>query len=311
MRKFSLLTILAIVAIVMGVAACSTTGGGDKLGENPDSLMARINAFNKELPITFASENVLDSVYYDGGGNKAVFNLVIDEHGNELSVANQGNARVKAVLLSELASSPEALAMYKELAEGEVNVRTVLLGASGKSYGQVELAPQDILAIKAVKPDTTTTDTTSVAVSGAKRDSLDMLVDSINALYPDTIDARTILTRAQVENNYLVYNYVRDEGGKNGTIDRLKRETSKWKGSAESKLRKPTPEMATLIALCIDNGLGMKHRFVGKDTKQTIDYAFSAVELSKISNHPLPEGYEAVKERIKEPPRRILQPLDR
>jgi len=289
--------------------SCSTTGSDEgKLSENVDSLMARLKVFNDKLPVTFASGNVLDSVYYDSGGNQAVFNLVINDGDGSGDVkimfgGNDSNDRAKSVLVSGLEGNEEALSMYKELAEGGVSVRTVLMGSSGRNKIQVELSAEEVNAIKLSQKANTAVANKTHADSAI--DSLTILVDSINALLPDTIDGKTMLTMVMVENNYLVYNYVREEGN-NGTVDRLKRQLSTWKGSAESELRKPSPEMLTLMKLCVSNGLGMKHRYVGKDTKQTIDYSFSAVDLSKLCDQPLPEGYEEIKERIKRPKKVVI-----
>ena len=266
------------------------------------ALNACLDSINGVLPVALDEFGTLDSVYFDGGGNTAVFNLVVDEAGAKFQAAS-GEAVFKKTILDELKNSPEMLSLYQAIARHEVDVRTVLMAPSGRNYGQVELTGEEINGITASAPKQQAPATSdSLAM---KRDSLDVLVDSINALCPDSINSRTELTKVQVENNYLVYNYVCEET-KGLTVDKMKSEIAGRKEQTESKLRKPTPEMKHLIELCVDNGLGIKHRYVGKSTKQTQDFAFSAVDLSKMSNHPLPEGYEAIKERIKTPKKQVI-----
>lgn len=300
----------ALVLLAMGIISCNSNSGKEnKLSENPDSLKAVIASFNKVLPITFDSGNELDSIYYDMVGNEAVFSMVIEDAAGMGDVENvlQGGEQARKLLLSELAANEKALAMYQQLAQGGVDVRTVMMGKRGRNSCQMSLTAEQVLAIKA---DKNSKNTQGKKAPTSARDSLDLLIDSINALCPDSINRKIEMTKVQVENNYLVYNYVCEEEGKMATVDKLKGEMKGWKASAESKLRKPSPEMLTLMKLCIDNSLGMKHRYVGKVTKQTIDYSFSAVELSKMCNHPLPEDYVEIKERIKEPKPRPQQPVN-
>lgn len=298
-KKIKFFISLALVLIAMGSMGCNSGSNNEnKLSENPDSVKAMIESFNTALPITFDSGNELDSIYYDMVGNEAVFSMVIDDAGliNVDSVL-LGGEPARKLLTSELMSNEKALAMYQDLARGGVGARTVMMGKRGRSSCQVEMTPAQVLAIKAASGGnkaSATRETTS-------RDSLDQLIDSINALCPDTVNNKITMTKAQVENNYLVYNYVVEEGGNGATVDRMKGEMKGWKASADSKLRKPAPELLTLMKLCINNSLGMKHRYVGKSTKQAIDYSFSAVDLSKMCNHPLPEDYVEITERIKEP----------
>jgi hypothetical protein len=180
--------------------------------------------------------------------------------------------------------------MYKELAKNEVTVRTVMLSTRSRTNTQVDLSATEINGLKANRATTSHASSDTMTV----RDSLDLALDSINALCPDSIDRKTELTKVQVENNYVVYNYVIDEN-KSTTIDKMKSDMRKMQQDTEKEMRKPSPEQAKLMALCVDNGLGIKHRFVGKSTKQTQDYSFSAVDLSKITGRDLPEDYEEIK----------------
>jgi hypothetical protein len=296
MRKGNIFIAVLALAITAIAWSCSTSTGGNSLKDNTDSLLAKLTSYNGKLPVNFDNGDVLDSVYYDSGGNRAVFNYIVnnDELTIETLIDDPKSAHDHVV--NNIATSSEALAMFKELANNEVEVRTVLLSTRSHQNTAVDLTADEIKAIKEKKSVAATqaqSDTASI-----KRDSLDILVDSINALCPDSIDRKTELTRVQIENNYLVYNYVYEES-KGSTIDKMAREIKGKKDGTDSKYRRPTPELRQLINLCIDNGLGIKHRYVGKSTKQTEDYAFSAVELSKITNHPLPEGYEAIKDRTK------------
>lgn len=282
------------VAMLAMAWSCGTSTGSNALKNNADSLITLLKSYNEKLPITFDNADVLDSVYYDSGGHRAVFNYIVNN--NEMDIETlSGNAKMAHDLVVEkIASSSESMAMYKELATNEIEVRTVLLSTRSRTNTTVDLSAEDILAIKAKKDVASTKEQAPMNAS----DSLDVLVDSINALCPDSIDRNTELTRVQIENNYLVYNYVYEES--NGTtIDKMSGEVKRRKEITDSKLRHPSPDYQQLIFLCIDNGLGIKHRYVGKTTKQTEDYSFSAVELNKITNHPLPEGYEAIKERTK------------
>ncbi len=302
-------TMIAIFMIVMGMTwtACSSTGhDGDKLSENPDSLIAKLSTFNDKLPITFVTGDELDSVYYDSGGNRAVFNLVIDDVVTNQETGLSGGPQSKQLLQGLIASSQEALDMYRELAQGGVDVRTVLMGMRGGKKCHVDLTDDEILAIK-FTPGTAAVKASQPTTS---RDSLDVLIDSINAMCPDSTGRNIEMTRVQVENNYLVYNYVVEESGKGTTVDRLKGELKGWEAAAESKLRKPSPEMLALMKLCINNSLGMKHRYVGKTTRQAIDYSFTAVDLSKMCDHPLPADYVEITERVKTPRPRPVAPAD-
>lgn len=300
MRK-SINIIVAATILFAWMAVGCVTGESNKAGDA--NLNACLDSINDILPITLDEFGTLDSVYFDGGGNTAVFNLVVDESGATFKTASSGEANSKKVILDELSKNQDMLSLYKSIAHHEVNVRTVLMAASGKNYGQVELLAEDILKMtaSAPKPQAAAPNDTLAM----KRDSLDVLVDSINALCPDSINSKTELTKVQIENNYLVYNYVCAET-KLMTMDKMKAEIAGRKAQTDTKLRKPTPELKHLIELCVDNGLGIKHRYVGRSTKQTQDFAFSAVDLSKIANHPLPEGYEAVKEREKVPKKQVL-----
>lgn len=293
----------------MATIACNSNSGNENtLSENPDSVKTIIASFNKALPITFDSGNELDSIYYDMVGNDAVFSMVIDEGTGTINTDSilKGGEQAKKLLLSELASNGKALEMYRQLAQGGLDTRTVMMGKRGRNSCQVALSAEQVLAIKVVESG----DSRGKAAVATSRDSLNVLIDSINALCPDSISKKIEMTKVQVENNYLVYNYVCEEQGKMATVDKLKGEMKGWKASTDSKLRKPSPELLTLMKLCINNSLGMKHRYVGKATKQAIDYSFSAVELSKMCNHPLPKDYVEIKERIKEPRPKPQQPVN-
>jgi len=287
MRKNSIFFSLMVLIMFAMLSSCSSDKG--------DKIVANLKAYNQKLPINFANEDVLDSVYYDSGGHQAVFNYIINNADVSIETLSTNATAAKEHLVSQLATDTTALNIYKDFAEAELEVRTVMLANRSHTKATVDLSVNEIKNLKAqtTSAENKTDQTLTV------RDSLDQLVDSINALCPDTLGRKAELTKVQIENNYLVYNYVYDET-KNYTIDKAKGEIYKFRASTDSKLRKPTPEYKHLVYLCIDNGLGIKHRFVGKMTKQAQDFAFSAVDLSKITKHELPEGYEAVKERKKE-----------
>ncbi len=297
MRKTGIIPSLMVLMMIVLASSCT----------NPDkSEMAikKITSYNTKLPITFGNEDVLDSVYYDVGGHNAVFNYVVNDDAVTLESLSSNVKAAKEHILNQITSDTTVLNMYKDFAVDELNVRTVLLTPRSHVNVPVELSWEEIQALHPKRESAAKKSEKALTA----RDSLDQLIDSINALCPDSIDRNTELTKVQIENNYLVYNYVSEET-KNSTIDIKKGEFQKRRAIADGKLRKPSPEYKQLIYLCIDNGLGIKHRYVGKLTKQAQDFAFSAVDLSKITRHPLPEGYEAVKERIKEPKvKRILAP---
>ena len=297
-RVFTIISIVAVLLVTV-VTGCNTASNdGKPLSENTDSLQLRLAEFNGKLPIELDDDRTLDSVYYDGVGKKVVFNLVLGNDDADLAIINDYK-KSKQLVTDVRAVNNDAWALYKELADGGLGVRTVVMNSRGNNCA-IEMTPEEVLAMAgAAKVVKDSVQTDSIAVD----DRLAELVDSINALLPVEVDRATELTTAQVENNYLVYNYVRDES--NGTIDRMKGQIRGWKAGEESKLRKPSPEQKTLMETLVDNGLGIKHRYMGKTTRQTVDYAFSAVELSKISNHPLPEGYEEVKDRIKVPKKKL------
>ncbi len=294
MRKSKLSIVVIALAMLATAWSCNTSTSGDSLKDNADSLIARLATYNVTLPVTFDNTDVLDSVYYDSGGHRAVFNYIVNN--DEVSIEELSNNAKMAhdLVINNIASNSDATAMFKELANNEIEVRTVLLSTRSHVNTAVDLSADEIKALKVHKVDTTQQKQGAMNAS----DSLNVLVDSINAQCPDSIDRKTELTRAQIENNYLVYNYVYEESS-GSTIDKMAREIKGKKDGTDSKYRRPTPELKQLINLCIDNGLGIKHRYVGKSTKQTEDYSFSAVELSKITNHPLPVGYEAIKDRTK------------
>lgn len=293
MKKGNIITAVIALVIIALASSCSTSTSSDNLSENPDSLMKLLSQYNAKLPVTFGNGDILDSVYYDGGGHRAVFNYIVDNNDVTIETLASDAAKAKELLKGNIATSEDALAMYKELAQNEIDVRTVLLSTRSRTNTPIDLSADEINGLTAMKDSTTKQVSDQMTV----RDSLDMALDSINALFPDTIDQRTVLTKVQVENNYVVYNYVCDEG-KNTTMDRMKGEMGKKKAASESQMRKPTPELEQLMTLCVDNGLGIKHRFVGKSTKQTQDYSFSAVDLSKITGRDLPEDYEEIKDLI-------------
>lgn len=297
MRNIQSIILLTAVMVIAIVTSCGNLNNKNNADNN---LTALLDSINGVLPIEMEDYGTIDSVYYDSGGNTAVFNVVAEEKGTDTEIMYHGGPRSKKLLLYQLSSNSTVLSIYKGLAQKEVTVRTVFISPNGKNYGQVELMPEEITAImpaaakpqKEIKEDSIT----------MKRDSLDTLIDSINASLPDTIDTKTLLTTVLVENNYLVYNYVFDES-KGTTMDKLKGEMSRKKALAESEMRKSSPSQQKLMQLCVDNGLGIKHRYVGRSTKQTKDFSFSAVDLSKITGHALPAGYEAIKERIKPKPK--------
>ena len=299
MRKITIISVVAVLLLGTVVTGCGTaTDEGKPLSENTDSLQRRLAAFNAKLPIELDADQMLDSVYYDGGGNRVVFNLVLGNDEADLAIINDFK-KSKQLITDVVAGNKEAWAMYKELADGGVGVRTVVMNSRGNNCA-VDMTPEEVLAMaSAAKTVKDSVNTDSVSVD----DRLSELVDSINSLLPVSIDRATELTKAQVENNYLVYNYVREEG--NMTIDKMKGQIRGWKMGEESKLRKSSPEQQALMETLVDNGLGIKHRYVGKTTRQTVDYAFTAVELSKISKHPLPEDYEEVKDRIRVPKKKF------
>lgn len=300
MRKNSIFLSLMVLLMVAMLPSCDSNNREDK-------VIANLKAYNEKLPVTFANEDVLDSVYYDGGGHKAVFNYVVNNGDVTIETLSADAKAAKEHLFSQLKSDTTALNLYKEFADANLDVRTVMIGHRSHAKATVELTAEEINNLKGEKPSAEKKSTKDLTA----RDSLDQLVDSINALCPDSAGRKAELTKVQIENNYLVYNYVYEES-KNFTIDKAKGEISKLKASTDSKIRKPTPEFEKLIYLCIDNGLGIKHRYVGKSTKQAQDFAFSAVDLSKITKHDLPEGYEAVKERVKEKKKKVyIDPNDK
>lgn len=275
----------------MMIVVASSCTGTDK----SEKAIEKLKSYNTKLPITFINEDVLDSVYYDGGGHKAVFNYIVNDDAVNIESLSDNAPAAKKHLLNQITADTIVLNMYKELANNELDVRTVLLTPRSHVNVDVEMSSVEILALQP-KKEASAINTGKVLTA---RDSLDQLVDSINTLCPDSIDRNTQLTKVQIENNYLVYNYVTEET-KTISIDKKKGDIMRRKAITDSKIRKPSPEYKQLIYLCIDNGLGIKHRYVGKSTKQAEDFAFSAVDLSKMTRHPLPEGYKAVTERIKE-----------
>ncbi len=290
MKTGKILTAILMLTILVAAASCSSTKSDP---EKLEVITKLIKDYNVKLPVTFDNGDMLDSVYYDGGGHCAVFNYIVDNNDVTIETIASDAAKAKDLLLTNIATSGEAMAMYKELAKNEVTVRTVMLSTRSRTNTQVDLSATEINGLKANRATTSHASSDTMTV----RDSLDLALDSINALCPDSIDRKTELTKVQVENNYVVYNYVIDEN-KSTTIDKMKSDMRKMQQDTEKEMRKPSPEQAKLMALCVDNGLGIKHRFVGRSTKQTQDYSFSAVELSKITDRPLPEGYEEIKELI-------------
>lgn len=260
--------------------------------DQSDSVVAKLSTYNATLPIPFANDDLLDSVYYDGGSHKAVFNYLVNNDQVSLESLIGDTKSAKAFVIDQLTSSPEALAIYKEIAGYQVEVRTVLLDNRGRVNTQVDLTLDEIKNLRSKATARTDTSRNAMTV----RDSLDQLVDSINALCPDSINNKLELTKAQIENNYLVFNYVCNET-KNMRIDMMKGDLASWKARADKEINLPTAEFKQVLKLCVSNGLGIKYRYVGKLTKQAEDYSQSAVSLSKITKHPLPEGYEAIKER--------------
>ena len=293
MRKNSIFFSLMVLLMIAMLPSCGSNNKEEK-------VIANLKAYNEKLPVTFDNEDVLDSVYYDGGGHKAVFNYVVNNGDVTVETLSTDAKAAKEHLLNQLKTDTTALNLYKEFADAELEVRTVMIGHRSHAKATIDLGVEEIKNLKAQKSSEESKTTQALTA----RDSLDQLVDSINALCPDSVGSKAELTKVQIENNYLVYNYVYNES-KNYTIDKAKGEIAKLKASADSKIRKPTPEYEKLMYLCIDNGLGIKHRYVGKMTKQAQDFAFSAVDLSKITKHDLPEGYEAVKERIKEKKKKV------
>lgn len=287
MRKNSIFLSLMVLIMTSMLPGCSN---------KEQTVTDNIKACNQKLPITFANDDVLDSIYYDGGSHKAVFNYVVNSTDVTIESMSTDAKAAKEYLTNQLVSDTTALNIYRELANAKLDVRTVMIGHRSHAKATIEMSIEEIKNLKYQKPsaDSKTTPTLTA------RYTLDQMVDSINAaLCPDSTGSKAELTKVQIENNYLVYNYVYNES-KNFTIDKANGEISKLKALTESNIRKPTPQFEKLMHLCIDNGLGIKHRYVGKMTKQAQDFAFSAVDLSKITKHDLPEGYEAVKERIKE-----------
>lgn len=297
MRKL----LLAVIVVWLGLwstalQSCNSSGNDTQdITENVDSIKSIMLNLNAKLPISDDNGGSLDSVYYDEGSKKVVFNYIVG-YDVDMDMLTANGAQARNMLLDVIGGNDSIKSLYKTVADNGIDVRTMIMSTRNAKNLTIDFTVDElkkIVTTAATAADTTATD------SLPANERLKNCVDSINALCPDSIDRRTELTRVQVENNYLVYNYVKDEGGNNETVDRLKRQLSQWKGEAESKLRKPSPEMLTLMKACIDNGLGIKHRYVGNETKQTIDFSFTAVELSKFCNHPLPEGYEAIKERTK------------
>ena len=285
---------LALSAATLLSCGNNTDNTGD-ITENVDSIKSIMLDLNAKLPISVDGGGVLDSVYYDGGSKKAVFNYVVG-YDVDMDVLVANNSSAKKMVLDMIGGNDSIKSIYKMVADNGIDTRTMIMSTRTAKNSTIDLSAEELKQITAASAK----DNDSIprdSLSHAER--LKVCVDSINALCPDSIDRRTELTRVQVENNYLVYNYVKDEGGNNETVDRLKRQLSGWKASAESKMRKPSPEMLTLMKTCVDNGLGIKHRYVGNETKQTISFSFDAVALSKICDQPLPEGYEAIKERTK------------
>ena len=289
-KRIISLMIIVVAGLSMIFMLDECNGGGKTtLAENTDSLQICLAGYNKKLPIS-VGDNSLDSVYYDSGGNTAVFNYIVTDDLQE----NLTPQNARKLVEQMLTGSREAWDMYNELARNQVAIRTVIMGEHNRNTCVVELTEAQVLAIK---PGTARKQEDAAMTS---LDSLNLALDSINALCPDTINSKTLLVKVQVENNYVVYNYVVEETKVN-TLDKQKASLPAWKASQEKQLQSPSPEMKSLMILCVDNGLGMKHRYVGRDTKQSLDYAFTATQLSAMSKHPLPEGYEEVKERTKEP----------
>lgn len=288
MKKGNILLALMLLMAIVIMPSCSS-GNGDS-----EKVMSQLKTYNSKLPITFDNDDMLDSVYYDGGGHKAVFNYIVNTSETSVEELATNSKAARELVVSNICSSAEAMAMFKEMAENEVEVRTVLLNPRSHSSVPIDFGIEEIKAFHAQQA----TAQAKPQAEMTARDSLDVMVDSINSQCPDSIDSRTELTNVRIENNYLVYNYVLDES-KAATIDKLAGDVKRKKQIYDSKYRKAEAQLQQLLLLCIDNGLGIKHRYVGRSTKQAEGFAFSAVELSKITNHPLPEGYEANKDRVK------------
>lgn len=277
--------LLMAIAIMPG---CSS-GNADS-----NKVVSLLKTYNSTLPITFDNDDVLDSVYYDGGGHRAVFNYIVNTAEVSIEALATNSKAARELVVGNICSSAKAMAMFKELAENEVDVRAVLLNPRSHSNVAIDFGIDEIKALHAQQPAAVTKPQDAMTA----RDSLDAMVDSINSQCPDSIDGRTELTNLRVENNYLVYNYVFNES-KAATIDKLAGDFKRKKQTFDSRYRKADPQLQQLLLLCIDNGLGIKHRYLGRSTKQAEGFAFSAVELSKITGHPLPQGYEAIKDRVK------------
>lgn len=276
-----------LVALAMSVCTNSCITAGT---DNADSVVMRLKTYNDKLPLTFSNDDMLDSVYYDGGSHKAVFNYLVNNDEVTIESLIADGKAAKDYVVKHLLENADAISLYKEIAGYEVEVRTILLDGRGRLNTQVDLTLDEIKKLhsqgKIQKP----------AQAMTARDSLDQLVDSINALCPDSIESKLELNRVQIENNYLVFNYVCNET-KSMKIDMMKGDLGRWKTRVDRDIAAPTPEFKHLMELCVDNGLGIKYRYVGRLTKQAEDYAKSATTLSKATRRPLPEGYEEIKER--------------
>lgn len=273
-----LLTILTLLAVMVGTAACGDSKTKNKVNSAIDILKHELEIADRQCPYNAGAIGDLISIKYIENTNEVQLYIIINDKLFDLDVLekNKRLARRSAKLALTLQKqtpkqSEEVNRMLKSIIDADARlVYTYKSNSYGKSFN-IRLSPDDLREIY---------DTPSISNLETNKLLFECNVALENAQCPLTIDEGMTMTKAYDDGSNLIYECRIDE--QMYDIDMLKYNKSEMKRSVKSTFNGPMASRH--INLCSSLGKGLIYRYYGDTSGKNVDIVFTPEELREAMN---------------------------
>lgn len=273
-----LLTILTLLAVMVGTAACGNSKTKTKVKNSIELLKHELELADRQCPYNAGAIGDLISIKYHENTNEAQFYIILNDNLLDLDVLekNKRLARQSTKLALTLQKqSPKQSEgtnrMLKSMIDADARlVYTYKSNSSGKSFN-IRLSPDDLKEIY---------DTPSISDLETNKLLLECNVALENAQCPLNIDEGMTMTKAYDDGSNIIYECRTDE--QIYDIDILKYNKSDIKRNIKSAFNEPMS--SRYINLCSSLGKGIIYRYYGDTSGKSVDIIFTPEELRETMN---------------------------
>lgn len=273
-----LLTILTMLAVMVGTAACGDSKTKNKVNSAIEQLKHELEIADRQCPYNAGAIGDLISIKYLESTNEVQFYFIINDNLLDLDVLEKNkrlarqSTKLALTLQKQTPKQSETVnRMLKSMIDaGARLVYTYKSNLSGKSFN-IRLSPDDLKEIY---------DTPSISNLETNKLLFECNVALENSQCPLTIDEGMTITRAYDDGSNLIYECRIDE--QMYDIEMLKYNESEMKKSIKSVFNEPMT--SRYINLCSSLDKGLIYRYNGDTSGKSVDIIFTPEELREAIN---------------------------